>query len=270
MKTHIPLFLSLFIKFQVLTVTQLRSFLGQKCSRPRIYEHLKDLLNWGYVERVAHPQEGLIVYRATPKLLREVLGQTEEKILNLRMNDLKHTLACGSVANSLMRYSFVSGLSLEHELGTDELKNFCQDRKPDGIVQITRGETQYELAIELETTLKALNRIEKILSAYQNTFESKKYLCAGVMIITPQMTAFETYRRTLEKMPTPFQNRIILQSDLELSSLNPKYFGAQLDRALDNPYSPPYKTRTLSGGVVRYLPMKTTEAISRDRIKGHL
>ena len=270
MKTYIPLFLELFIKFKVLSVPQLELFCGPKCSRRRIYEHLADLMQWGFVERVTHKKLIIIAYSATTKLLRDIYGIDEEKHLSFRAVDLAHTLACNRAAIALMRYSFVSGLSLEHELGQDELRNFCHDRRPDGIVQVTRADTQYELAIEVETSIKALYRIGRILKGYKETFESKTYLCAGVVIIAPHETAFHAYQNELEKMPGSFRDRVILQSDLELEALNQKYFGARLDRALTNPHSPPHKTRSLCGGAVRYLPMKTVQAISPDRNKGHL
>ena len=272
MKTLTPLFLDLFTKFRILTVKQIELLCASKCKQRRIYELLNDLIKCGYVERIGHPKKYLTAYTATPEFLRMSYENNSKDIPGIRAVDLNHTLACNQAAIALMRFPFVCGLSLEHEWGSDEHRSFCYDRRPDGIIQVARPhyekdeqtEIKYELALEVETSIKTNSRIEQILNSYRETLESKRYPCAGVIIITTKDTVLNAYRKQLEKLPDAFQGGVILMSISEPIVLNEKYFGARLNSALENGHSTVQTTRTICGGVVKYLPMKTINAISPD------
>jgi hypothetical protein len=221
------------------------------------------------LERVSHKVKDISAYAASPMLLRHVYGGEREKVSVIKVSELAHALACNKAAMSLMRYSFVSGLSLEHELSRSEISAFCHDRRPDGIVQITRPDAQYELALEVESSVKGLSRVAKILDGYQVTFESGRYPCAGVIIVATNLSAYRMYRERLLKVPASVRERVLLHTDLELPEMKEKFFGTRLKSILDNPHLPQQKTRSQCEGEVQYLPMKSIQAISLDRNKAY-
>jgi len=173
-KKYIPIFLSLFTKFRVLQVPELHKFCDENADAKRVYENVSDLRNMDLVINIGHRRKPIRAFCATPALIKKVLGNNKKKSHEVRADDLAHSLTCTKVAISLMRSSFVSGIALEHELGPNDLRYFCFERRPDGIIQITRDDLKYEIAVEVETSAKAKVRIDKILNSYQETFKNLK------------------------------------------------------------------------------------------------
>ena len=270
MRQTTQLIANLFAKFGILTASDLVGICASQCKQRMIYLHLKDLMESGLIRRMAHPSKATFVYQATPALYgKEVNSQTKVES-PIRIDQLAHVVACNRAMFSLSHYSYVAGFALAHELDLSEIRKFCFDRIPDGIVKIVRPDIEYELAVEVETSIKSIPRIRKIFNSYCETWDKKTYPCAGVIIIAPNASAYQAYQNEMETIPEANRKRIVLKNSFELLDLNERYFGTKLNDVLQNVQKPLQKTRTVCNEGVRYLPIVSTNEFFLKAIKGHI
>lgn len=240
-------------RFQALTVSQMMRLCAGRCKKTALYKSLRALQNRGLAVRVTHPTKPVIAYTPTPEAYPLVYGDLNVPYTNLKLLELQHTLLCSETLISLSHYANVTGIATEHELEREALQNFCSLRAPDGIIEITRGDLVYELAIEVEASPKALDRVQAIVTAYEKTFQNKMS-CAGVIIVAGTPDIFERYRSTIEKCPQDIARKILLTSDSTLQTLNQEKYGA-LKNA---PGISTEKLRTHFAGRTMYVPIKSS------------
>ena len=271
---NLSFILDLFVKFRVLTVPTIQMLCEERCLRRNIFYSLKKLRALGFIERVISEEIPYPVYRYALGLNSNAISAENKMTGPPRFLDSVHTQSCIRALHKLAKFSFVTGIACENEISPQEYKTFCFDRKPDAIAQITREDIQYELALEVEISLKSISRIEQILSNYVRTWSSPQYFCAGAIIVAPLETVYRVYEREISKLPSAAQDRVILQNSLELETLNPKYFGTTHERALQNLHKPLHKTRIVCKSGIQYFPMNSLKTISelapKSRIETHL
>ena len=252
MKEHVPFLAHQIARFGALTIRQMQAICQDQCSRATLYRTLGQLMRSKYVIRVTHQLKPLIGYAATPELFKLIYGESHSRHTGIRARELEHTVACADAMITLSRYSFVTGIATEQEWTPEEIKLFCRGRIPDGIVQITQGDLKYELAVEVETTLKSELETVHVLDRYHQTL-LRNMPCVGVLIVAGNRGVFKKYERNLTQLPSEIQERVLLVLPEGLRTLNPTYYGILAEcpgQALSH-------RRTVSQNEGAYISMKT-------------
>lgn len=252
MKEHTPFLAHQIARFGTLTIRQMRTICHGQCSRATLYRTLGQFIQSKYVIRLTHQMKPLIGYAATPKLFELIYGQKHERHTGVRIRELEHTVACAEAMITLSRYSGVTGIATEQEWTPDEIKLFCRSRIPDGIIQVTQGDLSYELAVEVETTLKSELETAYVLERYQQTL-LRNMPCVGVLIVAGNRGVFRKYERKLAELPSDIQERVLLVRTEGLRTLNSTYYGA----LGEYPGEVLSRRRTVSQNEGTYISMKT-------------
>lgn len=240
-------------RFGALTIPQMLLLCSGLCSRATLYRTLQKLAEYDLILRAAHPKKDLITYVATHELIKTVYGKNAPEIPELRIGDLCHTVAVAQTLIAASRFANVTGIATERELGEDEIKTFCFNRRPDGIIQISREGRSYELAVEVETSLKSEARAKDILDNYERTFD-RAMLCAGTIIVAIPPAALTKYREHIEKKSEGFQRRVRIVASPELIELDPKVYGQRAITIETSVRNTLEKHRTQSHGQITYIP----------------
>ena len=250
MITHKTYLLHQFARFGVLTVPQVLRLSLIERKRTTTYEIIRSFVSDGLITKICHPTKRIYGYVATPKAYLLTYGDYSVKYRKPKELDLEHAVLCSDVMIELAHRSLVTGIASEHEIDLESLKCFCFSRIPDGIVQVKRGNLYYELAVEVELSLKSPARIKEILCNYQRTFELGLG-CSGVLIIALSKKTHTQYQSHIAVLPESIRNQILLFSDTQLSTLNTKLFGERWK----NSGKPLDLLRTQPEGEIEYISM---------------
>lgn len=226
MRENVPFLAHQIARFGALTIQQMRYMCNDRFSRSAIYRTLAQLMRDQYLGRISHSSKPLVGYAARPEIYQLVYGESHQRHTGPRGKELEHTLLCTEVMIQLSRYSAVTGIATEHEWTPEEIKLFCHERIPDGIIQLTRDSLSYEIAVEVELSLKSERATNLVLSNYRQTF-LRNMPCVGVLIIAADFSIVRKYQSLMANLPTEVEERILLTTVEGLDSLNPKYYGTR-------------------------------------------
>lgn len=244
----------LFAKFGVLTKDEVRIGVGYGLKNRQANRYLARMLALGYIRRRHHPEKWIFAYEATEKLYRELSPEADVNLPPLRERDIVHRLACSHALLSLCKREFVSGVAMEHELRPQDLEKFCIERIPDGIVQVTQaGHPPFEMALEVETSEKSMERVEKILKNYEKTILGKRHYCQGLLLVVTPERGLDVYRKQLERGSPVFRGRVVLSRELDLSDVSESVLGRPLPSIQENPHDSGLSKRLPSPEGVKYL-----------------
>lgn len=257
MKEYAPYLTHQIARFGALTVPQMLNLCQGRCKKSTLYRSLSQLMHDRFIARISHTTKPLIGYAATRDLYPLVYGLGHERHTGVRTTELEHTVQVAQVMLELSHYSGVSGLATEHEWRPEEIREFCYQRIPDGIIQITQGNLKYEIAVEVEASLKSEREIGSILTSYRQTF-LKRMPCAGLLIVAGTPAIFSKYQEKIAELPPDIEQQILLTTPEGLRSLNPRVYGVRGEvpgPALE-------QRRNTSKGVGTYFSMKSTSYTS--------
>lgn len=212
----------------ILAPSQITKICKKVAAPSTVWWAQKWLIKHKYIARVPHPFRGSFGYTPTDLAFPIVYGRGDRRIIQPRDTDLFHAIHCAEAIINLCKYENVTGFATEYELDKESLESFIHGRRPDAIIQISKDTQSFEIALEVEMTLKTIDRIEKILSAYQKTFE-KNLFCQGVIIVAGRDDVYQCYSEQLSKWPEEFGNKILLTKDFELKTLKQNIYGRRDD-----------------------------------------
>jgi DNA-binding PadR family transcriptional regulator len=189
-----------------------------------LYHWLRAFKRKGYIERVSHPRRDLLAYQMTLQGYKEVYGFEDRRVPAQRPVDLAHSIYLAEALMTLSRYNSVKEFSRENEIPSDKLKKFITGRRPDAILRLENIKNSYEVALEIESSIKNNNLIDEILNSYEMTFNGKKE-CRGVIIVTTSQDIFNVYTKRIGLRTPELEKRILLISINDLDKLNPAVYG---------------------------------------------
>jgi hypothetical protein len=228
MKEYGPYFNHQMARFGTLTIQQLLTLGRGRFKRSTLYYHVSGLIREGRLHRISHKMDPLIGYSATRGLYSAVYGKDHERHTGPRAKELNHSIAVANAMIELSRYSAVTGLATENEWAPDDIQDFCHERTPDGIIQISQGDLSYELAVEVELSNKGERETGRVLGQYRQTFQ-KNLPCVGVLIIAKEQAVFSMYQEKMKELPSDVEERILLTTPEGLETLNPRYYGTRAE-----------------------------------------
>lgn len=252
MRNYAPYLLYQIARFGALSVPQMLKICEGKCKRSSLYRTLSKLVEGDYVYPILNPASRTRAYYATMEGRRYVFGDHVALTSGVKTAELDHAIQCAEILLELCQYERVTGISTQYEMSMDEVKRFCHERVPDGIFQLTQDGHHFELALEVESSVRNSARINEVLARYWQTF---KYgmPCSGLLIVAMSKSVFGMYAKAIQAMPMEFQTRVRLIQGPGLEELKTEVYGQKLGglaRCLD-------LTRTLSIGEIQYMPVKT-------------
>ncbi|MBS1964115.1 MAG: hypothetical protein JST04_18025 [Bdellovibrionales bacterium] len=254
MRDKLPIVLDLFCKFGVLSSREIQIGVGAGLRLAQANKYLYRARMRGYIRRRTHPTKWIFAYEATEKLFEEISTDGRKSLRPQKDEELAHRLACSHVLLNLCRRSFVSGVAVEHELSPKELALFCIERIPDGIIQVTQtGQPSFEMALEVETSEKSIERTKKILSNYEKTILGKRHYCQGLLIVATTERGFAMYQRLLAECSPALLKRVILSHEIDLSDVGENVLGQRLKSIQENAFASGASKRFLAREGVKYL-----------------
>lgn len=224
MKTHWPFLLHQITRFGAVTVPQLYELSSPRFKKSTLYNAMKRLKEQELIARIIHPTRDVLAYTANPSAYPLVYGDSDISYRRQKLLDLDHSIQCTQTLIELAHYEFVTGIAAENELTPEGLRHFTFSRIPDGIVEITRNQHQYWLAVEVETSLKSPLRIKEVLQRYQETFEMN-LKCSAVILVATKSAIYTRYQRAIEGLPQAVAAKVLLCENPKALRLNEKYFG---------------------------------------------
>ena len=262
MKTYAPYLLYQIARFGALKVPQMMQICEGKCSRSAIYRTLDVLCEGDYVYPLTCPASRIRAYYATKEGREFTFGDDHAVTTGVRTKELKHTGLCTDILLDLCRYENVTGISTHFEMSADEIRQFCHERIPDGIFRLTQEGRHYEMALEVESTVRNSTRVADVLARYWQTF---KYgmPCTGLLVVAMDKTIYGMYTKAIQAMPPEFQSRVRLVLGMDLEGLPPEAYGqktAAIQRCLQ-------LSRTLSQEEITYTPVKSRILLSKSTVQ---
>ncbi|MGK5083425.1 hypothetical protein WDW37_08960 [Bdellovibrionota bacterium FG-1] len=250
MRIHTTYLLYQVSRFGVLRTTELESLCADKCGKTILYANLKELIQHRYIERFCHPEIYRTAYRATPIGVKSAFGRDSVELPRFRDLESKHALRVAQTLINLARFENVSGFATALELPDESMRKFSHPKVPDGIIQLSRGNASYEVAIEVEVTPKTNQRCDDFLDKYQEAFLHSSY-CSGVIVVCDANDIYDRYSTHLEKRDESFKDRVLLIRGPGLESLNPVIYGTPRN----NPGKCGELRRSHFGAVISYFPI---------------
>jgi hypothetical protein len=252
MKTFAPYLLHQLVRFGALTIPQLLVLCTGKAARSSLYRVLNELIDTRCIIPVLHPTKRIRCYVPTPLGVSIALGESRPRAVGFRLNDLEHTVMAAQVLMRLSQHGYVSGVATQYEIDPDDIKQFCHHRIPDGILELTRGGHRFELAVEVETTLRNKLRISEVIERYDQSFK-RGLSCSGLIVVSNTPAIHAAYEAALAKCSKPTEEKVLLLLGPELRDLNPQYFG----QYNEGPSPSWEKTRSLSQDQAEYVPLNS-------------
>jgi hypothetical protein len=250
MRMCAPFLMHQLARFGALTTRQMIILCQGQAKKSAVYATLRELADLGLAEGVRHPRVFKCGFRSTQKNYAAVYGEDHFRSSGAREKDLLHALLCSNALIKLCSYANVSGIATEYELDPHDLSVFSLKKTPDAIVQLTQGNTKFELAVEVEASSKNSRDTDRLLSAYEQTF-SRRMQCRGLLIVATEPGIHKKYLERVSKMPKEIESRILIIRDSGLDALDAEFFGPTGEA----PYSCLETRRSSSAGVVEYLPV---------------
>ncbi len=258
MKNYRSYLLYQMARFGALTVPQILRICEGKCRKSTMYRTLSELVKGDYVYPILNPASRTRAYYATQEGREYILGKHEPLTTGVRTRELDHTILCAEILMELSQYENVTGISTHFEMSADEVKHFCHERIPDGVFRLTQAGQHYELALEVESTVRNMERITHVLERYWQTFKFGMP-CSGLLVVAMDATIFGMYSKAIQLRPDEFQARVRLVQGAGLLGIRPEAYGLKV-KALSSCLD---LIRTTSMGELSYTPMKTNVFLSQ-------
>lgn len=231
MKAYAPYLLYQTSRFGALSIPQMLMVCQGMCKTSSLYRAVKILVDDKLMHLMVNGATRTRAYHATANGREMVLGTRKGMAASLRAVELDHTVDVASVLLELCHHENVAGIATPFEMSLEEVRRFCHERIPDGIVRVKKGDRYFEYAVEVERTKRNYSRVNEVLDRYLQTFR-RGMECVGLLIVTldPEITA--RYRQALEKMPEEFRTRVRLLEGIGLAGLNLDAFGPRAQSQL--------------------------------------
>jgi hypothetical protein len=255
-----PYLLYQWARFGALSIPQALHLAEGKCRRSSLYRELKRLVRRDLIYPLLNPATNTRGYYATPEGRREVFGDVEPMIPGVKTPELDHSLEVSQVLIDLCRFENVTGIIGPYELSATGWRAFARDRFPDGAFRLTQDGQHYEIAVEVESTVRSGDRIEKILENYREAFKTP---CSGVLFVTSGVTNRNRYMKAIAQMPEDFQKRVRVTQGVGSEHLAAEAYGA-LRTSSDKIWD---LTRTESMDGFTYSPSRVEILLSQQRVK---
>ena len=253
MRASSPYLLYQIARFGSLTIREVRALCEGMYARTDIYAALKALREAKLIVRLAHPNVDSPVYQPTPDGVKSTLGETQDRTRPARVSDMVHSLRVAQTLIALSRYENVTGFASEFEVPLEQWQQFSRTKVPDGVIQVTRGDLIYELAVEIEVTPKTWARSEDFLFKYEDAFAHQAG-CSGVILVCDEEDIFNRYQTLLKKKGEQLSKRFLIIRGPSVPPLNPNLYGEPRKIA---GFCANQRRTSFSDGI-RYLPMKFT------------
>jgi len=130
---------------------------------------------------------------------------TFDKTYEISDESLNHDIIVGTVLRSFLQFERFTNGRMFHEIIENEIE-------PDALLTGIKGGREYELAIEVELTQKASNRVKTKYSRY-----SRSKTFDYCVFVTHKKGLFWSYARFLGEMNSDVQSKIIIMHALELT-----------------------------------------------------
>ena len=252
MKKYGPYLLYQIARFGALSVPQMIEVCQGRCARSSLYRALDELTSGRFVYPILNPASKTRAYYATKEGCEYVFGKSAKSSTAIKAAEVDHTIICAEVLLELCRRENVTGISTQFELDPQVAKHFCHERVPDGVFRLTQDGQHYELALEVESTVRNCERINDVLDRYWKTFK-RGMDCTGLLVVAMDETIFGMYTRAIQEMPDEFKHRVRVVKGIGLEGLPSTSYGERtsgLNRCLDF-------TRISSHGTNTYVPINT-------------
>lgn len=259
MKQYRKFLLHQVTRFGALTMPQMSTICEDICKRTALYHTVSLYKAEGLLYRSLQNHESSYVYVPTEAAYKTIFNEDYERARAVRAYDFFHTCSVAKAILKLSRYRLVSGIATEFEYESKDLIPFCYERTPDGIIQITRDGINYELALEVESSPRNVDRMKDLFIKYRKTL-SAEMLCQGLIIVCTAQSFLKQYLELAKSIPANIKDRVIITDFDGLEDLKPQYFGERTQR----PYSVLERTRTISASGIYYFP-KYYDDLSKNR-----
>ncbi len=260
MKRHTFYLATLLGKYRSMTSTQLMSACDTVCKKSVFYDNLASLKKLQVIQRVCHDVLPLYGYLARPELDLMVGRPSDCVYRPIRTLELGHAFAVTDALMELSRYANVKEFAHECELSPEAAVQFSGKRRPDGILQIQRGQWTYEVALEVETSMQTHERVRNTFSIYRDLLSNPKSLCSGVLFVLHPRCDASIYQAERDRFPSEHQSKVLILTPDGLSGLREEFFGQRsVHYGMDSGMKSG-KVRVHSGGHAQYLPVQSTLA----------
>ena len=253
MKSYGPYLLFQIARFGALTVPQMLHLCQGKCKRSSLYRALDELVDGGFVYPILNAATRTRGYYATLDGRRFVFGKSHPLTTGVKAYELDHTIKTADILLKLSQYSNVTGIATHFELNPEDIKRFCHNRIPDGILRLTQNGQHFELAVEVEASIKDTPRVKDVLESYHQSVK-RGLECKGVLIVTMDSKVHSSYTKAIESLPSEFQPKVKLLFGKELSGIRTEAFG-ELSNGVPSSWE---LIRTSSQAGTEYASIKST------------
>ena len=260
---YAPYLLYQVARFGALTFPQMQQICHGKCKRSALYTTIASLKKARLLSKIENDASGTRAYFATKEGRSFVFGPHFPAPSGIRASELDHTIGAAQVIMDLSQYENVTGIAMPFEMRPEELSKFCYNRVPDGILRLTQGDQNFELAVELETSVKATDGVRSVLERYWQSVR-RGMECYGVLIVATSPQILQRYTHALKQMPAEFSERVKLLEGIGLNGINPQAFGEKnkaIPRVLE-------LTRTESMDEITYTSVKSELFLAQTTFTG--
>lgn len=240
-------------RFGAVTGPQLELLCHPHLRRATMYKRLRDFRNQKLVVATAFGTGSNVAYRTTESGTRLIQRDGHIMAREFRVKDIQHALQRTETLIELCHYASVCGVATEYEYSSHDLEGYLANRTPDALVCINQDGLVWELAVEVETSTKALDGTKEVIDLYAEAFQSKKQKCRVVIIVACTPLIYSRYEKAIGAVDEAVRKRFLLFPSPRLTGLKEGTFGKRLhgpDQSVD-------QLRTQSTAGIRYVPAMT-------------
>ena len=228
MRHHSLFILNHVSRFGGLRYSQLEALCHGVMKKTYIYRQLKVLRQMGLIMfHDTHDRRGSAIV-CTEEGRKRIFGDEYKGPKTLRLCELDHTLACAETVIALYHRPWIVGVATEFELYPKDLDGIIQGRTPDALAVLRQGTNEFRVAIEVETSLRSIQRIKDVLFHYRQTFEAQSP-CAVVIIVCCEPSIYRRYRAEMNEVPKDLWPNFLIVDSPVLPSLPSTAFGERLN-----------------------------------------
>ena len=198
-----------FTKWKVLGPTGLLEESGYSGKRKSLLYFIQRLEKRGILKSTLRSLDKLKIIYPTPETFKILRPDKNFRIFE---ESLYHDFVASNVARHLMMYKQFKSIDLPHEYIQKNDWKRTGITEPDAIFNVENKSGQFNMALEIEISQKAKNRIDDKFLYYR---ESKYF--QAVLYIFSNPRKLQTYREVLEKEQSAGSKKILLALGKNLS-----------------------------------------------------
>jgi len=196
--------LNIIAQWKIIDMPTLQELCSFKMKLPNFLNKVRLLERDGYIKGTLLGRKHKYVYLSDKGIKHTPYDHSYE----IGDESFMHDLITGKVLRELLTFSNFKNGRMFHQISEEGVF-------PDAMIEAERNGRQYTLAIEVELTQKASNRVKEKFARY--TTDKRFNFC---LYITNKAQLYRAYQHYLQEMSVSVREKIVLLLDKNLSAKN--------------------------------------------------